>query len=266
MEKIAVYPAPSPILELQPLWCQGNPVKTHFFNALSTMFPQGEWYCIWSIKNYEKLAPHEPLKSNIQEFYAQEKNHAAIHKSFNRALAKLGYAVDPMVKKFDAKVARRRKKLSHLMSLAYTTALEHIAAVLSEANLRHETMFEGVEPSIKRIWIWHAIEEVSHKSLAMEMFALAGGKYWQRSLAMILVSLDFWWELIRRMFLLLAADGLLSKPKVWGQIFLLFLGKNGITHLTAWGLLKFMLPNFNPDHSDARALTRLGELALQQVD
>src|SRR6478735_3996734 len=86
-QSLTVHPMPVRNLQLPKLWYENNPVKTHFFNALSTLFPQGENYFIWSIKNFADQARSEPLKKQIEDFITQEKNHAALHKAYNRCLS-----------------------------------------------------------------------------------------------------------------------------------------------------------------------------------
>ena len=227
------------------------------------MFPQGERFFVWSVRNYEHLAIKEPLKSNIQEFYTQEKNHAAIHKSFNRSLGKLGYDIDRLEKRLEAKITKRTLMDSHIRCLAATVVMEHISAMVSEAILDESWMGGIKDPGIKKMWMWHAMEEVNHRSVAADVFELAEGSYWERVIALMGTVIIFYGELASRMAHFLKKDGLLFRPKTWGQILILFLEAGGIFHLTVWKQLSLLSPKFHPDLSSNKHHKKLDEVDLK---
>ncbi|HYX31809.1 MAG TPA: metal-dependent hydrolase [Oligoflexus sp.] len=247
---LTIHPVPVRAMSLPKLWYQNNPVKTHFFNALSTLFPQGENFFIASIRNFENCAQSTSLKEQIRDFVTQEKNHAAIHKAYNRCLTKAGYDVAWMEDKLHKKISFGQKHVPPIALLAVTVATEHITAVLGEKVLQGDLVPEGIDPELRKIWIWHALEEVDHKAVAMDLFLAAGGTYSQLVRAMMYSVSGILWDSFTRMFHMLKRDGLLFKPKTWWQIFGLMFGQKGLVRLTALDILKFFAPGFHPARHD----------------
>ncbi|WP_141734118.1 metal-dependent hydrolase [Oligoflexus tunisiensis] len=244
--ELTIHPVPVRAMNLPKLWYQNNPVKTHFFNALSTLFPQGENFFISSIRNFEHCARSPALKQQILDFVTQEKNHAAIHKAYNRCLARAGYDVAWMETLLHDKISFGQKHVPPLVLLAVTVATEHITAVLGEKVLQGDLVPEGIDPELRKIWIWHALEEVDHKAVAMDLFVEAGGTYWQRVRAMLYSATGICWDTSIRMFHMLKRDGLLFKWKTWWQLAELMFGKKGLVPLVTWDILRFFAPGFHP--------------------
>jgi predicted metal-dependent hydrolase len=250
-------------MSLPKLWYQENPVKTHFFNALSTLFPQGENFFISSIRNFEDCARSPLLRQQIQDFVTQEKNHAAIHKAYNRCLSRAGYDVNWMEKSLQEKIQFGQAHVPPILLLAVTVATEHITAVLGEKVLQGDLVPEGIDPDMRKIWIWHALEEVDHKAVAFDLFVEAGGTYWQRVRGMVYAAADLIWDTWIRTFHMLKRDGLLWKGKTWWQIAGLLFGKKGIFRLVTRDILRFFAPGFHPSRHDNYRLMEHGRRILR---
>ncbi len=259
---LTIHPAPTGAMNLPRLWYQNNPVKTHYFNALSTLFPQGENFFIASIRKFEHCARSPALRQQIQDFVTQEKNHAAIHKAYNRCLMRAGYDVNWMERILHQKIQFGQENIPPLVLLAVTVATEHLTAVLGEKVLQGELVPEGIDPELRRIWIWHALEEVDHKAVAMDLFLDAGGTYWQRSRAMIYAAVGLCWDTSIRMFHMLKRDGLLLKWKTWWQLGELLFGTKGLLRLVTWDVLRYFAPGFHPARHDNYDLVEHGRRML----
>jgi predicted metal-dependent hydrolase len=259
---LTIHPVPVRAMSLPRLWYENNPVKTHFFNALSTLFPQGENFFIWSIRNLENCVRSDTLQAQIRDFVTQEKNHAAIHKAYNRSLAKAGYDVSWMEAALHKKISFGQEHVSARILLGVTVATEHITAVLGEKVLQGDLIPEGIDPEMRKIWIWHALEEVDHKAVAMDVFLAAGGTYWQRSRAMIYAASGLFWDTSIRMLHMLKRDGILWKVKTWLQILGLLFGKKGLVWLITVDILKFFAPGFHPARHDNYQLVDHGRQML----
>jgi len=255
---LTIHPVPMSSGNFTRYWYQNNPVKSHYYNALSTLFPQGENFFIWSIKNFSHHVTDATLEQKIKDFVTQEKNHAALHKSFNRKLARSGYDIAWMEKALQKKLSFSQTHLSPLTCLAITVATEHITAVLGEKILEGQILNEGVDPEVRQIWIWHAMEEVDHKSVAMDVYQLAGGTYGKRCRALIIVSFNFWSDALLRMLHMLKKDGLLWKPRTWWQIADLLLGRKGVIPLMTVDILKYFSRSFHPDLNENYDLVERG--------
>src|SRR5690606_41942592 len=51
-----------------------------------------------------------------------------------------------------------------------TCALEHFTAMLAETILEHPEMLEGMDERVLPLWLWHAVEESEHKSVAFDVY------------------------------------------------------------------------------------------------
>lgn len=112
-------------------------------SVMSAVFPAGERYFMDSVRQYRDQINDPILLAQISGFIAQ----VAIAHSSN-LLA----------------------KLPPTQRLACTVIMEHITAVLAEAWLTHDEFRETSDPEVLKLWTWHALEELEHKSVAL-MFA-----------------------------------------------------------------------------------------------
>jgi predicted metal-dependent hydrolase len=65
-------------------------------------------------------------------------------------------------------------------ALAVTCSLEHFTAILAELLLttpQGKTILNAMSQSHRTIWIWHAIEEIEHKSVTYDVFQAVQGSY-----------------------------------------------------------------------------------------
>ena len=60
-------------------WFGGDPFTTHFFNAISTTFPDGERFFIRSVRHYSDAIADPPLVAEIAAFAGQEARHSREH-------------------------------------------------------------------------------------------------------------------------------------------------------------------------------------------
>src|SRR5262245_47306627 len=106
-------------------WCGQSQSLSHFFNALSAVFPDGEQYFIDAVRAFESVVDDPRLQRDVREFTRQEGHHTHHHRRFNRALQGMGVSMDRC-----ADIAKRiledsRRRDSPLMQLALTAAFEH---------------------------------------------------------------------------------------------------------------------------------------------
>lgn len=72
-------------------WFNNDPVLTHFMNALSLSFPDGEQFFVDSVRHFRDVVTDETRQKDISGFIGQEAMHSLEHKSFNAMLAAQGY-------------------------------------------------------------------------------------------------------------------------------------------------------------------------------
>ena len=63
-------------------WHEQGPFITHFFNALSLLFPQGELFFMDSVRHYRQRIDDPALKKEIQGFIGQEAMHSREHVAY----------------------------------------------------------------------------------------------------------------------------------------------------------------------------------------
>lgn len=238
-------------------WLGGDPIATAFFNTLSASFPQGERFFMDSVRPYRDAA--EPkLAGQIAAFTAQEAVHSREHLVFNNSVAAQGYDFGPidlyLKKRFD--FGRRLPRLNRLCA---TIALEHFTAILAHALLSSDADLAGAPPELKRMWHWHAIEEIEHKAVAFDTFLAAtrrfsqARRWWMRCVSMALTTIMFFQFIrfgVREFFRRDGIDDLRS----W-RAFLRYLWiEPGIMRRVMPSYFAYYKPRFHPWQVDDRAL------------
>ncbi|MCD6060017.1 MAG: hypothetical protein K0S16_328 [Moraxellaceae bacterium] len=195
-------------------WFGNDPVLTHFLNALSLSFPDGEQFFVDSVRHFRNVVHDEQRQKDISGFIGQEAMHSLEHRSFNAMLQAQGY--DYVAKK-GAAVARYlcnegRKRFSPRAQLAFTAGLEHITAILANAMLSRPELLEQMDESVRMLWLWHAIEETEHKAVAFDLYKDIDPGYRMRvraflsgSLGLLLFSSAYTWRFLRQ-------DGMHRRP------------------------------------------------------
>ncbi|HYM48408.1 MAG TPA: metal-dependent hydrolase, partial [Burkholderiaceae bacterium] len=163
------------------LWNGGDAFRTAYFNALSMSFPAGEQFFIDAVRNGVDALPAgcDAVVTDTQGFVAQEATHRRIHALFNAQLAEQGH-----VNTWEKRIRVRQQRLEGvppLHAVAATAASEHFTAIFSAYLLTHPQVFEGAEPRLRTMWLWHSAEELEHRCTAFDLYrALDGDEFWRR--------------------------------------------------------------------------------------
>jgi predicted metal-dependent hydrolase len=236
-------------------WCAADPFLSTFCDSLSVLFPEGERFFIDSVKLVRHEVDDPALLADVAGFIGQEAMHGREHRAFNAMLVGHGFASAPRV---EARLRRLldlgRLALSPHTQLAITCALEHFTAMMAEALLGNDGMLQEMDPSVRPLWVWHALEESEHKAVAFDVYRATDGGAWRRIITMIPVSLLFVLVAGATQARFLAERGILHHPWRWLR---------GITGLWLWpgyltrllpAYLSYFRPGFHPNDRDARAL------------
>jgi predicted metal-dependent hydrolase len=247
-------------------WLGGDPVATTFYNALSLTFPSGEAYFVQSVRHFLDVLP-EPLRSQAEDFAQQEAFHSREHMAFNRQIASAGYET----KTIEAQIREDlgpTKELAPEVNLAATAALEHFTAMLAHAWLADERHFKDCPPDVRRLWLWHSLEEVEHKGVAFDTFMhvtrdLSPFKRWVFRVAVMRQATgDFCRERVRDFHLLFQQDGI-DTPQTWRRLATFLLFKPGLLSQVFIPYLTYYLPGFHPWKHDDRKLAARVERTLK---
>lgn len=250
-------------------WHSGDPGRTAFFNALSSTFPVGEKFFMTAVRHYRDGAP-EPLRSQIDDFLYQESMHSREHVVFNRQAEDAGFDIAPLEERARRTIAWVKRR-SPLQQLAATCALEHFTATLAHDALADPRHLGGATDEAKRLWQWHAMEEIEHKAVAFDTYLhatrdLAPFRRWlKRSLVMCVTTMRFHYVIFRNTADLLRQDGR-NDFATWSRLLSYLYGRPGTLRLLLLGVFTYMRPGFHPWQIDDRSLLTKALEALEATE
>ncbi|WP_297737664.1 metal-dependent hydrolase [uncultured Maricaulis sp.] len=250
-------------------WMGGDAVATAWHNALSVTFPAGETFFIESVRRFQKSVPDE-LAAQIKDFARQEAFHTREHNAFNQRVIDDGYDVSDALATVEESLAHARE--GHpVAQLSITVSLEHFTAIFAHLALKDVTLYADTDRESQRMWLWHAIEEVEHKSVAFDTYAhimrdVKPLKRWGiRCTVFARVSRDFVFKRWRECLALLAQDGI-TGLKARSRLAWYLWGRPGVLRrvLPAW--FAYFQPGFHPWQIDDRHLIAETEARLDLAE
>jgi uncharacterized protein len=151
-------------------------ILSHLAAALSGSFPDGEDFFVASARHYRDQITDPELRHQVNGFIGQESIHGRVHRSFNGRLAALGYHTQASERRVKRVLGRVQKHVSPERQLAITASLEHFTATLAALLLSSEEARDLLgHPASRDIFLWHALEEAEHKSVAFDVYRSVGG-------------------------------------------------------------------------------------------
>jgi hypothetical protein len=246
-------------------WHGGDPVATAFYNALSASFPMGERYFIDSVRRFRHTADLR-LQEQIAVFITQESLHTREHLAFNQIAANRGYDLT----RIDAYLKRRfawARTRAPLEQLASTIALEHFTAILAHALLDDPRHLAGSPAGIKKLWQWHAIEEIEHKGVAYDTYLAATNKsnstlrWLRRSYVMTVTTILFLHELVYSTAQFFKQDKI-NTPTTWIRFLRYVFVRPGVLRSVMGRYFAFFKPGFHPWNVDDRVLIAKYDLSV----
>jgi predicted metal-dependent hydrolase len=154
----------------------GNPYISHFWNTLSILGPSVERPVIKALRRALEDVRDERLRRDVQAFLAQEGLHTHHHRRFNDHLATLGYDLSPVVARVDAALDDYLEPLDLKAMLATTIAGEHVIYEMARPLVHDPRMLADMDPEVRRLFVWHALEEMEHQSVAGDVYRHLFGK------------------------------------------------------------------------------------------
>ena len=159
-----------------------------------------------------------------------------------------------------------KKVFPKKLQLATTVALEHYTAILAEQLLRDTDHQENIQDrEALKLWMWHALEENEHKSVAYDVYELIGGGYFTRIFAMIVATIGFIVFVGQGHLRMLWANGNLFDIKDNAKGFWKLLGWKGLFPRLFFKYMDFYRPGFHPnDHDTVKLLEDWRERMLNE--
>jgi predicted metal-dependent hydrolase len=230
-------------------WLNNDPVESHFYNAFSLTFPEGELFFIESVRHFEKSCP-DKLRAEVKNFIGQESYHMREHGRFNKHMDPSVYPLKDIAERVKAvlKVAKARGPDICLMA---TAMMEHITAIMADDFLKNPQLFDGVDEDTKKLWLWHALEEAEHKGVAYDVWLETRKNknnlisYLIRLRSFIIASNIFMINLTWITIKLLRADGF-KGISPWIMYFQYLVNPRGLWRRHWKAYFRWLKPNFHP--------------------
>ena len=247
-------------------WFDNDPVLTHVLNILSLTFPDGERFFVDSVRALrERASPDQ--QAAISGFIGQEAMHSLEHQAFNQKLTQGRHPqvirqAEVVTRKL---LARGRQWLSPRQQLAVTAGLEHITAILADALLQRPDLVAKMDPAVRDLWVWHAIEETEHKAVAFDLYQTIGGSYRERqrfflsgTAYLIGFTAYFSWQCLKQ-------DGVHRRPLTLAKGLWKGFGYRGVVSSAIPAWLQYLKPGFQPWEDDNQALIEQWRTTLEKA-
>jgi predicted metal-dependent hydrolase len=239
-------------------WFNNDPIGTHFINALQSTFPDGELFFIQASVDGARILRQRgsidyQLEQDLKSFQQQEAHHSQQHRLWTEALIQMGYEKLALYNRdlhgFDV---WSRRHIPAKWRLAVTAAAEHYTASLAYlfTHVNQDLLMRSTAP-FNSILLYHAIEEIEHKSVCFDLSQMLTRSYLLRIVSFAFISLDLAINIYRRMSYLLKKDGLWGwkyRAKVWKY----FLGRGGLLKGLFPKAVQYLRPSFHPWMTDER--------------
>lgn len=230
-----------------------NPLASLVFVVFSGVFPPGERFFVESVRRFRDQITDPVLKAQVAGFIGQEALHGREHDRLNAFFAGRGLAVD-LPERCVKWSLRQLERLPPRLQLACTTAMEHFTAHLAEQWLTHEEFRSSSDGEMLKLWYWHALEELEHKSVAYDVFEQAGGTLAERRLAVALVATVLAPPIIASWGVLLVQEGQLlngrENVRGWRALF----GRKGFISGIFKHMPAYWQAGFHPTQQRTQAL------------
>jgi uncharacterized protein len=235
----------------------GNPVKSHLFNALNLLFPDGERFFVKSVHDHQADIHDPQLKRDIRAFAGQEGQHAHHHERFFTVLEQQGYKLGGVMKPFK-KLAAWSRDLPRGLRLSITAGAEHYTATLASLLLELD-MLEGCDPTMRDLMTWHAVEEIEHKHVAYDVFTTSHPRgYLLRILGFMLATVLITWFTFIGLRMLFGQDlrnQRITRAEITAARKSLRMPKErAFRNALIKQSLKYFVPGFHPNQQDDRPL------------
>lgn len=244
-----------PESELPKYFADGDLIVSHVLAMLSSLFPEGEDFFVRSVRNYRDQVTDPELKRQVAGFIGQEAIHGREHRRFNERLQSHGYPTRWVDRRTKMGLDRLAASAPKEIQLAVTSALEHYTATFAEVLLGDErAQALSSVPEVRHIFLWHAVEESEHKSVAFDVFQQVCGSQKVRVRTMKVTTWVFLGALAGNTLISLAKDRNAWNPvRLWSSA--RKLKDNPFFTRDVWRrLTDYNRPDFHPDDHDATEL------------
>jgi hypothetical protein len=165
-ERTFVWPAaPRPVRG----WLAGDAMRSAIFDIMSLGLGAHEVRIMRTFRKIEGQIRDPAVYDSVKALIAQEAQHFQAHEPLNAALTR----ADPELQRFYERSRRRHLQQSEANSyeeaLGYLLVTEFSFGCMGRAFLTTEQFFDGADPDIAALWIYHSIEELEHTRVSFDV-------------------------------------------------------------------------------------------------
>lgn len=165
--------------DLDPVFLPGDPEQSFSMIGLSLLLPYLEPYLIRTMKEAKPRVTDPDLRADLANFSAQEGQHYREHIRFNETLRRSGYpGLESLERELAADYLRFSETRSLRFNLGYAEGFEALTTAI--ANLTLVGGDWNTETEIGRMFAWHAVEELEHRTVAFDVYDHVCGGYFRR--------------------------------------------------------------------------------------
>ncbi|KND47176.1 MAG: FF domain protein [Parcubacteria bacterium C7867-004] len=235
-------------ISIREWWFKDNALLTFAFNTSSATVPEGERFIVRAVEEAKGLVSDPVLREQADILVHEELAHAKMHDAYNRYLDAQGFPATKHVQETAVLLTFFERIFTLRMRLVTCMIIEHFTATYSKQVLDIGVLEgEDTDERMDRVWSWHCIEEVEHRSTAVDLYRAIGGGYFLRVLIGAFVSLAFLIAHARCLIDFLRAKNLLFTWHVWSNGVRYLIGKRGVYYLVLKYWLFYFKPGFHPN-------------------
>ena len=245
-------------------WMNRNAFATHFFNGLNLVFPDGERFFVKAVHDHLGRITDPVLLRQAKEFAAQEGQHANQHEKYFDCLRAQGYEIDGFLRRFH-RFFLWTNRWPAALRLAMTAGAEHYTAVLGAGAIEEFDLLADADPTMRKLIVWHATEEIEHKAVAFDVLRATHPSYLLRIAGFVIATIALFGWSFAGTRMLLRQDGI-SRADVEEQRRLALARDHGrgLARIRS-GVRAYFRRDFHPNEHDHLELARrrLGEVMPQ---
>jgi predicted metal-dependent hydrolase len=197
---------------------------------------------------------NEQTRADIAGFMGQEALHSRAHEAFNDFIAARGYPALALAAGMREEIAAHKPEHTKKSLLALTCALEHVTAIMGHHLLSRPDQQALMPESMRRLWLWHALEETEHKAVAFDVYQEVYGDTRTRRTWLVISTLGLMGTVLRFQNELLKHDGLAHKPSIWLKGMWRLWGPRGLLLPLVPAWLSYLKSDFHPWQVDDSTL------------
>lgn len=243
-----------------PLFLRNNSVLTTMFAALSSTFPPGEREFVRSVMLYADDVDGE-LALRVAEFVKQEGQHSSQHSRANAWLDTLGFDATGAMTWMTQHVADHAQGSPRDVRLAATVGLEHLTAVLAHFILSRPDLWEDTPEPVRELLLWHAVEEIEHKSVAFDVYERCVGDRDLLRRVFAVTTASFATTVVRLQRRMLKSIDHRPSLREWADATAFLFGRRGMVPSIARHYGDFYRRDFHPWDTDDRDLIEMWKAA-----